>query len=314
VIRKLTRDALKADLAEVQGLLSSAPDEDVLGRMSLEGRRDEITAELDALASEPMAGGARPAETVLFFGGAPVVDSRGIYADFASKALSKYEDLVTKVYAVQQRGDLRPSGPVPDRRAASLHITEVVRGSFGFELAELVSPAPDVGNLADAVEEATRAMIAAAASDEDLADAAQVLGERAFAALRDFFGLLRKSAATFRVVAGDLDRTFAVEDVGIAAERTESNEVTEEDIAVDGEFLGALPEARRFEFRANDGVVIRGRVSTDLTSAELQTMNKLRAGVPSRARFHRVTLQRAHGQRTTRHTLMSLESPDDPAS
>jgi hypothetical protein len=38
----------------------------------------------------------------------------------------------------RQHGILPASGPVRDRHEARLHITGVVRGSFGFELADLV--------------------------------------------------------------------------------------------------------------------------------------------------------------------------------
>jgi hypothetical protein len=42
-------DYLYADLATVEALLASAPSGDVLGRMSLESRRDVIRAELAQL-------------------------------------------------------------------------------------------------------------------------------------------------------------------------------------------------------------------------------------------------------------------------
>jgi hypothetical protein len=55
--------------------------------------------------------------------------------------------------------------------------------------------------LRDAVDLATRAIIAAGESDDALADAAEDLDGRAFAALRQFFTVLKCSLATKRCIA-----------------------------------------------------------------------------------------------------------------
>ena len=112
MIRRLEHDRLSADLAAVEELLASAPPGDVLGRMSLAERRDEVRAALAEVGTKDQQEG----RTALFFGGAPVIGSRGIDADFAAEALGKYQDLVTKVWALKEHGPLAPSGPVPDRR------------------------------------------------------------------------------------------------------------------------------------------------------------------------------------------------------
>jgi hypothetical protein len=120
---------------------------------------------------------------------------------------------------------------VRDRDEARLHITGVVRGSFGFELAELGTPTPsDDVPLRDAVELATRAIIAAAESDDALADAATNLDGRTFAALREFFAVLKKGGASVRVVTDDLDRSFDVSSVIAAAERPQGTLTEEQDV------------------------------------------------------------------------------------
>ena len=78
-----------------------------------------------------------------------------------------------------------------DRHEARLHITGVVHGSFGFELAELQGPTSfDGAPLRDAVDLATRAIIAAGEIEDALADAAEGLDARAFVALGEFFTVL----------------------------------------------------------------------------------------------------------------------------
>jgi len=258
--RKTERDEIAADLATVEALLATAPEEDLLGRSSLIVRRNVLAQELATLGAQPQP----PAHAAVYFGGAPVVGSRGIDATFASKAMSNYEDFVTKVWGQRQHGMLPTSGPVRDRHEAKLHITGVVRGSFGFELAELEGPTSSEDSpLRDAVDLATRAIIAAGESDDALADAAENLDARAFASLRDFFSILKKGGASIRVVTDDLDHSFDVASVVSAAERTQGVLTEEQDVPMPGEFLGVLPERRTFEFRRDDGVVIRGRISEE---------------------------------------------------
>jgi hypothetical protein len=305
VIRRLEREFLTADLSAVEELLGAAPLGDVLGRMSLEERRDEVRAALNEIDAHPEHEG----RTALFFGGAPVIGSRGIDANFAAEALGKYQDLVTKVWALKEHGALAASGPVPARNESRLHITNVVHGSFGFELAEMQEGALPLGtsSLLEAVRSVTRALIAAGTSDDELADVAEDLDVRAFAALKEFFAALRRAHASFRVVAGDTDYEFNLQDVELAAERTEASRSEEQDVPIAGEFLAVLPEGRRFEFRKADGTTVRGRVADDLTADELRRMNATMANRHCTAHVRVVTLTR-RGRTHTRHILQRLDS------
>ena len=135
--------------------------------MSLTERRDEVRKALAEVESR----GEIEGRTALFFGGAPVIGSRGVDADFAAEALGKYQDLITKVWAFKEHGSLAPSGPVPDRHEARPHVTNVVHGWFGFELAELQGPHTLRSSpLHEAINVVTRALIAAGKGDDDLAD------------------------------------------------------------------------------------------------------------------------------------------------
>jgi hypothetical protein len=268
--RKTERDEIAADLATVDDLLGSAPEDDVLGRRSLKARRDALARELATLTAQVQSS----AHAAVYFGGAPVVGSHGIHATFASRALANYEDFVTKIWGQRQHGALPVSGPVRDRHEARLHITGIVHGSFGFELAELEGPNQGEGApLRDAVDLATRAIIAAGESDDALADAAEDLDGRAFAALREFFTVLKKAGASVRVVTDDLDRSLDVSAVLAAAERTQGTLTEEQDVPLRGEFLGVLPERRIFEFRRDDGTVLRGRVSEEMPLADIRDLN-----------------------------------------
>lgn len=134
-LRKLERDYVSADLAAVENLIDRLTDEDVMARFGLEARRDELRQSLAALAPQDDL----TASAAIFFGGRPVVGSSGIESEFAGNAVAKFQDLVAKLFAQQENGGLGQRGVVANKAATRLHITNIVRGSFGF-LLEDVSP------------------------------------------------------------------------------------------------------------------------------------------------------------------------------
>jgi hypothetical protein len=107
-----------------------------------------------------------------------------------------------------------------------------------------------------------------------------VLGRRSLKARRDL--LVQELAtltaqpqrgASVRVVIDDLDRSFDASAALGATERTQGTLSEEQDVPVVGEFLGVLPERRTFEFRRDDGTVLRGRVSEEMQPADLRQLN-----------------------------------------
>ncbi len=162
--------------------------------------------------------------------------------------------------------------------------------------------------LQDAARIVTRALIAAGIGDDELADAAEDLDARSFAALKELFTVLQRSHASFRVVGGDADYSFDLRDVELAAERTDASRSEAQDDPFSGEFLAVLPEAHRFEFRAADGTVPRGRVAEELAADDRRNMNAEWANKACTAHVRVVTLtltlrERAH----TRHILQRLK-------
>ncbi|MCY3841667.1 MAG: hypothetical protein OXH09_23990, partial [Gammaproteobacteria bacterium] len=82
--RKLALDLLHADLAAVDDLLARVTDEDVMTRVGLEERREEINT-LILNAGKKLT--EETASATLFFGGKPVSGMHGIESKFAASAL-----------------------------------------------------------------------------------------------------------------------------------------------------------------------------------------------------------------------------------
>lgn len=267
--RTLRKSYLRSDLAAASSLLSSIPDDDAhaLDRIGIESRMDEARDELRELESRTGTTG----EAILFFYGDPVVEEHGIDARFSAEVLGAYQDLVSKQVAALL-GPVKRSGPTRAKKDSHLHITNVVHGSFGFELAEIVEtggplePTP----LAQAIEGVTRLIRAAKESDEAFADVVASTDHRVYDALHDFLTVIHKAGATFRVVSETAEVAFKTDDLTAATERASAQRTETEDEPIPGKFLGVLLDSRRFEHKALDsGEVLRGKVAEDVDLSEL---------------------------------------------
>jgi hypothetical protein len=266
--RKLERDFVRADIAAVGTLLSQLDEEDVMARFGLEARLEELQATISELDKLPIE---TSASASLFFGGRPVVGTRGIESEFAGAAVAKFQDLVAKVLA-HETGNLGQRGVVPRKASATLHITNIVRGSFGFLFEEIDPQAQIVdSSLKIAVDEASRLLDAFGEPDEEeFRTAVETIDQRLLATTREFFDLMRHSGATMRLLAGETDRSFGAEAVARASERAKTTTVEDFDDSVVGQLAGVLPDAHQFEFRAGpERGVIRGKIDKTFSSNQL---------------------------------------------
>ncbi|MET4482190.1 hypothetical protein [Bradyrhizobium sp. F1.13.3] len=222
---------------------------------------------------------------------------------------------------LQQRGrrphahdtvGLAEHGTVPRRSSSTLHITNIVRGSFGFLLEE-VRPQLQIvdSSLKTAVDEATRLLMAFGEDDEeDFRSAVEEIDQRVLAASGEFFDLMRKSGATVRLVSGVTDRSFGSDVVARAVERARTTTVVDAGDVVRGQLAGVLPESHQFEFRAADERgTIRGKVARDLTPHQLGLFNKEYVNTNSRAKFKVKRVLRNQTVVREKYTLIGIE-PD----
>ncbi len=273
MIAKIDRDFVAADLATVEALLARMTDKDALASMSLTSRRDELKEELASLE----ANHETKASAALFFSGRPVVANRGIESEFGTEAIGRFQDIVTKVFALHHTGALGQRGAVPGKELSKLHITNVVHGSFGFRLEELESQNELIDStLKGAVDETTRLMDSFGEADDKYFEAAiEDLDDRVLGTIRAFFNLVSTSEAAFRLVSDHFDKSFDRQTVDRAAERARVTRLEETNQRFDGKLAGALPYASQFEYITNsDRGVIHGKIDAGLVGAEAGHLNR----------------------------------------
>jgi hypothetical protein len=276
-IRKLERDYAKANRAAVVGLLDRLTEADALTRLGLESKLAELNEEILAQDLEPEI---THASAALFFGGRPVIGTQGIEAQFGTGAVAAFQDLVSKVLAKNTSG-LGAKGPIANKSAATMHITNIVRGSFGFLLEEVQDQAQLIDtSLKEAVEEASELLDIFGEADEERFQATVVeVDQRILATAREFFELMRQHGATLRMVAGESEFQFGYEAVARGFERASGTLIEEDKKSIEGQLAGVLPGAHQFEFRSRGGDTLKGKVDPAWSAADLERWNRELVGV-----------------------------------
>lgn len=262
------RQHLLAEQKFLREQLEGMPVSARLTRMSTEARLRSTETQLAEFPVDER----EPARARLTFNGAPVIDSYGIFADFGMRAVSSFTEAVASV-AASLAAPLALMGPIPNRDQNQLLITNTAVGSFGFELEEFR------GNQLSLEEESpvsialdrTQALLQSTlGNDEDLADIASETDPRALEKIRCFLKVLADSDAICTLqYRGRGVRFTDVGQVRSSLERLGADNLRESVERLHGEFVGALPKSRTFEFKlAGEEQIIRGKVAATIQNVD----------------------------------------------
>lgn len=292
--------AVASEIKELENLLATIPEGNVIERMSLESRLRSARAALAVLPQE-VAPKAR-----LTFRGKPVFGSRGIAADFGSKAAGAFSDAFAAVAAGLSEG-LRYMGPIPNRDKNQLLITGTAIGSFGFEF-ELPTPEPSLFPEAERAREAMAKIealfrLAAEGSDDEVAEVIEEVHPRAVKKVYEFLELLVQQRALCGLEFADRFFRYAdYEQIKASCERLKDENIQQREETYQGEFQGVLPAGRTFEFRLSDQEqLIRGKVDLGIEDPDVLNREWLHKPVTVKLNLMQV------GRGRPRFTLMRLD-------
>jgi hypothetical protein len=286
--RKLKLEGLQAELSAIEVLLKQAIEVgDPVAESQLSSRKSELEEEMAGILEKP----ERLASVALFFGGEPVLGSRGISAEFAGKALENFQELVSRTFAKSELGVLGKRGPIPLKNITNLMVTETARGSFGFVLDEL----SDQTEMEDTAlkmmvdEVATLLKLTASPNEMDFEEIIGTIDDRTLIALRDFFVTLDSNNATLRLVEDVVDFTLDKPSIHRGRQRTEATSIDELEDFITGELVGFLPDHKKFELKLEDGTIMYGSASKESAKQFEESIlsGELRIGKKWKLKVHR---------------------------
>lgn len=264
---------LLSQQATLNNLLSQTEQSDVIGRMSLEARLQDVEEQLEAYDGFS----PRLVNASLTFRGSPVVGSRGIDAAFGPDAVKSFANAVTLVGA-SDHAPLSPTGRVPHCEDYRLIITNTARGSFGFQVEE-ASQQPALEGHSTPVEMAISRvkgiLEASVGTDEELAEAIAETDQRALGGIRNFLKTVADNGAVCALAFhDDVFRFVDAAQVRRSENRLSEDNIKEDDVTLTGYFEGFLPNSRRAEFHIAEtdadflteavGTVISGKVESEV--------------------------------------------------
>lgn len=270
--RKLKLDSLKAELSTVNSLLEeSISVNDPIGQLQYAHKKESIEKEILEIENTVQTN----ASVALYFGGKPVFGSRGIAADFAGHTLEEFQDLISKVYAKYEYGDLGHRGKIPLKNNAQLMITEISKGSFGFILEELSDQFElTETSLKKIVNEVS--LIISKTTDENETVFEELLpeiDERTLISLRNFFVHLDSNEATVRLIEDKNEYKLNAPEIHRGRLRTEALTIEDKESIITGLLVGFLPEHKKFELKDDEGEVIYGSATDEAVEQYFSILN-----------------------------------------
>lgn len=267
---KMEYVSLLSEKTELERMLAQIPEADIIDRMSLQSRLDNVN---DELVRSP-APKKEPATVKITFNGKPVVGGYGIFADFGTKAIARYSDAIA-TFAASRETVLSVRGPIPHREVSRLLVTNIAVGSFGFILEEngaVEQMEVDNTAVSYALEQTNRLLEASVSgSDDELAEIASDTDPRALKVVKDFIQILSESEAICTISTEK--KLFRFADSGQVKKslaRLSDENLHEEEIILDGEIMGVLPSKRTLEFCiSHDEMSVFVKISANIVNPKL---------------------------------------------
>jgi hypothetical protein len=274
MLKQLEVDALKADLAAVSSLLEGrSEEEDPIGYMQFAERKSWLEQQLSEVQDRHQA----LANVALFFGGRPVVGSRGIVADFGTKAIEQFQNVVAARFAARD-GAVGSRGPIRQRDQTRMLITDVARGSFGFVLEEVGSDQTTDSDLKEVVNDVVELIYHTADADTEAFDEAiSTVYDRVLASIQSFFRLIDDAGATLRLVEDEKDLLLPRDAVERARDRVENISLDDTTKILRGR-LFFIPSSRKFELERPSGEYIKGTITPECLRSLTSETGEIGAG------------------------------------
>jgi hypothetical protein len=297
------RETTQVEITALKALINVTPDDPLAKPMLLE-QLTELEASLAALDQRPPLN----PETEIFFTGGPTVGARGLEITFTSHILDSYQNMLTNHYSAKHYGTLRRSGRRRGEADTKLYLTALPRGSFGLQLAQPhVDDFVAAGNLSQVMHEVSGLLEASAKSDAAFDESLGTFNPRVLKPLQRFIGTLFNGNAGCRVLTGFNETKLSSHQIEEAYVRVTAATEREETLDLRGVFGGVLTLSWEFDFKPEQGDIIRGAISEDVEESVATEWAHSYTHTETIATLRVVTVSTRTGKKRPTYELVSLK-------
>lgn len=268
--RKLRRQRIEAELSSLELLMASLPADDVFSLLSLRERKNDLISELNEM--EVDFSGVTTA--ALLFSGDPIIGDTGIDYYFSGKVISLFQEAFEN-YSSDYIGTSLAKKAV-NSNIPQLYITGVARGSFGFVVQDMSEQTELFKTkTSDLLENFSKMLKGFCSSDDDLfKESIDFMEIKSIKTSGKFVKYMADSGVNFNFIINDTENFFQNSELKLGETRAENAEIQEESLSLRAELLGILPISHSFELRNENGDIIKGGVSRDISSSVLENYSR----------------------------------------
>lgn len=271
---------------------------------SLKEREGRLRAQLEAIPVD-----VEERKVLLLFHGGPVRGSMGIDAVFIGKVAQPFQNMVTAEYGHRVDGKVGKRGQLNNRNESRLFLTALPRGSFGIELSKLESSTLFEDNqFSNALSHVAKLVESSAKSDEDFAVELDGTTPRTIRSLQEFMKAIADDEAGVTIESGGIRCALDIRDVQKAYTRVSETITEEKEISLRGVLKGMLLESWKFDFLAEDGTAITGRLDEELTEAQVGDYITTYFNKPCQAKLREGKVLFKNGRERKTYVLTSIEA------
>ena len=263
---------IKRQLTEMQEVLSQNIDSPLM-QVSLEKRISSLQSELDSMGSIEYF----DTSLKLWFGGEAVYGSMGIYSDFASKTsvilsnmiATKYIEIISGKLSQSERGKIKGLGK------GKMYISNILHGSFGYELGWVKNDLFSEQYASQAIEEVISLIDITAKDEENLEGILQKESPRTITYLRNFYKTVSESSNILKMESGMNHTELSKSELQIGYSRIKQSDIIETFITMEALLSGIFTDSGTFEFIDKDKHRRIGNTAENLDDKQLAEYARL---------------------------------------
>ncbi|MBQ7072653.1 MAG: hypothetical protein IJM89_04725 [Bacteroidales bacterium] len=263
---------LKRQLIEMEEALSNNLNSPLM-RLSLENRISSIREELETF------GTMHEYDTTLrlWFGGKAVYGSIGIFSDFVSKTSVPLTNMITAKYTEIVSGKLYDSerGRVRGIGKEKMFISNVLHGSFGYEMGWVNDNLFSEQDASEAIEKVINIINLVAKDEENLEEALNDESPRTVSYLRKFYKTVSESSNILIMESGMIHTELSDQDLKDGYNRIKQTELSEQYLTIQARLSGIFTDSGTFEFLDEEGNRKVGSTNEDLDDEQLAEYARL---------------------------------------
>ena len=263
---------IKRQLTEMQEVLSQNIDSPLM-QVSLEKRISSLQSELDSIGSVEYF----DTSLKLWFGGEAVYGAMGIFSDFASKTsvilsnmiATKYIEIISGKLSQSERGKIKGLGK------GKMYISNILHGSFGYELGWVKNDLFSEQYASQAIEEVISLIDITAKDEENLEGILQKESPRTITYLRNFYKTVSESSNILKMESGMNHTELSKSELQIGYSRIKQSDIIETFITMEALLSGIFTDSGTFEFIDKDKHRRIGNTAENLDDKQLAEYARL---------------------------------------